>query len=207
VVSVLLEGKRLQLMPISGGQFIQLRILKRGLWWQAHPYSVSALPDGRHLRITVKAVGDHSGGLAALEPGTRVAIEGPYGAFTADSRSTDRVLLIGAGVGVTPLRALLEDLPAHVDTVVLARAHDEHSLPLREELRQLTHLRSGRLHELFGHRNQTRLDQRALRKLIPDIAQRDIFICGPVGFTATVRHAALALGVPDDRIHHEEFSF
>jgi predicted ferric reductase len=207
VVSVLLEGKRLQLMPISGGQFIQLRILKRGLWWQAHPYSVSALPDGRHLRITVKAVGDHSGGLAALEPGTRVAIEGPYGAFTADARSTDRVVLIGAGVGVTPLRALLEDLPEHVDTVVLARAHDEHSLPLREELRQLTQLRRGRLHELFGHRSQTRLDQRSLRKLIPDIAHRDVFICGPVGFTATVRRAAIALGVPAERIHQEEFAF
>lgn len=207
VVSVLLEGRRLQLMPISGGQFIQLRILRRGLWWQAHPYSISALPDGRFLRVTVRDVGDHSGGLAQLEPGTRVAIEGPYGAFTAEARQTDRIAMIGAGVGVTPLRALLEDLPTHVDAVVVNRAHDERSLVLRDELRSLTRLRGGRLHEILGARSRTQLDARALRRLIPDIAHRDVFICGPAGFTASVRRAARALGVPAERIHHEDFAF
>jgi predicted ferric reductase len=207
VVSVLLEGKRLRLMPIAGGQFIQLRILKRGLWWQAHPYSVSALPDGRFLRITVKDLGDHSGALTRLEPGTRVAIEGPYGAFTAEARHGDRVLMIGAGVGVTPLRALLEDLPAHVDTVMLARASDEQSLVLRDELRMLIKLRGGRLHELLGARRQTQISARSLAGMIPDIRHRDVFICGPTGFTASVLRAVRALGVPAERIHHEEFAF
>jgi predicted ferric reductase len=207
VVSILLEGKRLRLMPIAGGQFIQLRILKRGLWWQAHPYSVSALPDGRFLRITVKDLGDHSGALARLRPGTRVAIEGPYGAFTADARKSDRVVMIGAGVGVTPLRALLEDLPLHVDTVLLARAHDESSLVLRDELRTLIRLRSGRLHELLGARRQTQISSHSLAALIPDIADRDVFICGPTGFTTTVLRAVRALGVPAERIHHEAFAF
>lgn len=207
VVSVLLEGKRLRLMPIAGGQFIQLRILKRGLWWQAHPYSVSALPDGRFLRVTVKDLGDHSGGLAALEPGTRVAIEGPYGAFTGAARQSDRVLMIGAGVGVTPLRAMLEDLPPNVDTVLLARAHDERSLVLREELARLIQMRGGRLHELLGSRSQTPLGREALHRLVPDIAQRDVFICGPTDFTTTVLRAVRALGVAEDRIHHEAFAF
>jgi ferredoxin-NADP reductase len=207
VVSVLLEGRRLRLMPIAGGQFIQLRILRRGLWWQAHPYSVSALPDGRFLRITVKDLGDHSGALARLEPGTRVAIEGPYGAFTAAARHGDRIVMIGAGVGVTPLRALLEDLPTHVDTVMLARASDEQSLVLRDELRALIKLRGGCLHELLGARRQTQISARSLAALIPDIKYRDVFICGPTGFTTTVLGAVRALGVPAERIHHEEFAF
>ncbi len=207
VVSIVLEGKRLRLMPIAGGQFIQLRILKRGLWWQAHPYSVSALPEGRFLRVTVKELGDHSGALARLEPGTRVAIEGPYGAFTADARRSDRVLMIGAGVGVTPLRAMLEDLPLHVDTVLLARAHDERSLVLRDELARLIQIRGGRLHELLGSRRQTSLGREALHRLVPDIAHRDVFICGPTGFTTTVLRAVRALGVAEDRIHHEAFAF
>jgi predicted ferric reductase len=207
VVSLVLEGKRLRLMPIAGGQFIQLRILKRGLWWQAHPYSVSALPEGRYLRITVKDLGDHSGALARLEPGTRVAIEGPYGAFTADARRSDRVLMIGAGVGVTPLRAMLEDMPLHVDTVLLARAHDEHGLVLRDELARLIQYRGGRLHELLGSRRQTSLGRDALHKLVPDIAHRDVFICGPTGFTTTVLRAVRALGVAEDRVHHEAFAF
>ncbi|HWE58394.1 MAG TPA: ferredoxin reductase family protein [Solirubrobacteraceae bacterium] len=207
VVSVLLEGRRLRLMPIAGGQFIQLRILKRGLWWQAHPYSVSALPDGRFLRITVKDLGDHSGALARLERGTRVAIEGPYGAFTADARSGDRVVMIGAGVGVTPLRALLEDLPPQVDTVLLARAPDERSLVLRDELRALIKLRRGRMHELLGARRDTQISSRSLAELIPDIAHRDVFICGPTGFTTSVLLAVRTLGVPAERIHHEAFAF
>ncbi len=207
VVSLVLEGKRLRLMPIAGGQFIQLRILKRGLWWQAHPYSVSALPDGRFLRITVKELGDHSGSIGQLEPGTRVAIEGPYGAFTAEARQSDRVLMIGAGVGVTPLRAMLEDLPLHVDTVLLTRAHDERGLVLRDELAQLMQLRRGRLHELVGGRRHAPLNQQMLGKLVPDIAHRDVFICGPTGFTTTVLRAVRALGVAEDRIHHEAFAF
>lgn len=207
VVSVLLEGQRLRLMPIAGGQFIQLRILKRGLWWQAHPYSVSALPDGRFLRITVKDLGDHSGALAQLQPGTRVAIEGPYGAFTAEARRSNRVAMIAAGVGVTPLRAMLEDLPAHVDTVMLARAPDEQSLVLRDELRALIAQRGGRLHELLGARRNTQISGRSLGVLIPDIRERDVYVCGPAGFTTSVLRAVRAHGVPDERIHHEAFSF
>ena len=51
-------------LPVAGGQFLQWRFLRRGLWWQAHPYSLSAAPDRRTLRITVKDLGDHSAALA-----------------------------------------------------------------------------------------------------------------------------------------------
>jgi predicted ferric reductase len=207
VVSVVCKGRRLSRMPVAGGQFFQWRILKRGLWWQAHPYSVSALPDPPYLRFTVKDLGDHSGTLAHLTPGTRLAIEGPYGAFTADARRSDRVALIGAGVGVTPLRALLEDLPLRVDVVMVARAHHPDMLVLRDELRVLIEQRAGRLYELVGPRTRVPLDAAALAELIPDIAGRDIYICGPTGLTASVREAAGTLGVPADRIHHETFAF
>ena len=98
------------------------RFLTRELWWQAHPYSLSALPQPPYLRFTVKGLGDSSRALAQLRPGTRVAFEGPYGAFTDHARLSDGVLLVAAGVGITPLRALLEDLPAHADVVVIVRA-------------------------------------------------------------------------------------
>src|SRR3954470_130535 len=113
VVSVLLRGRKLDRLPVTGGQFFQWRFLRRGLWWQAHPYSLSAAPAGDLLRITVKDLGDHSAALARLAPGTRVAIEGPYGAFTADTAERDRLLLIGAGVGTAPILALLQELPPH----------------------------------------------------------------------------------------------
>ena len=80
VVSILLRGRRLDRLPVAGGQFLQWRFLRRGLWWQAHPYSLSAAPAGDLLRITVKDLGDHSAGLAPPAARARaVAIEGPYG--------------------------------------------------------------------------------------------------------------------------------
>jgi predicted ferric reductase len=207
VVSLICKGRRLDRLPLAGGQFLQWRFLKRGMWWQAHPYSLSGLAEPPYLRVTVKDLGDHSRSLATLEPGTRIAIEGPYGAFTAASRKGDAVLLVGAGVGATPLRALLEDLPRWVDVVVLLRAHTREELVLREEIAALVEARGGRLHELVGPRSEVRLDAAALTWLVPDIDLRDLFVCGPKGFTEAVKKSARAAGTPRDRIHEEAFAF
>ena len=102
VVSVICAGRKLDRLAVSGGQFFQWRFLVRGQWWQAHPYSLSALPRPPYLRVTVKGLGDQSHALALIPEGTRVAIEGPYGVFTDHARQRGRVLLVAAGVGVTP---------------------------------------------------------------------------------------------------------
>jgi ferredoxin-NADP reductase len=158
------------------------------------------------MRITVKDLGDHSAALARLRPGTRVAIEGPYGAFTADARRGDRVLLAGAGVGITPVRALLEELPRDADVVVLLRGSGREDLVLRDEIASLVATRGGRLHELVGPRERVRLDARALAVLAPGLADRDVYVCGPDGFTAAITSAAREAGVRADRIHHESFA-
>jgi ferredoxin-NADP reductase len=204
--SILLEGRRLDRLPVAGGQFLQWRFLCRGLWWQAHPYSLSAAPSRRHLRITVKDLGDHSAALARLRPGTAVAIEGPYGAFTADARSGDRVLLVGAGVGITPIRALLQELPAGSDVAVILRGSRSEDLVLRDEVADHVRRRGGQLHELVGPREQVSFDAGALAYLVGDVAQRDVYVCGPHGFTTLVLDAARAAGVPERRLHHETFS-
>jgi hypothetical protein len=66
VVSVICQGRRLDRLPVSGGQFFLWRFLTRDLWWQAHPYSLSALPSGQYLRITIKGLGDQSRAVAGL---------------------------------------------------------------------------------------------------------------------------------------------
>ena len=207
VVSVICAGRHLDRLPVVGGQFLQWRFLTGGLWWQAHPYSVSALPRPPYIRITIKALGDFSESVAKLSAGTPVAIEGPYGVVTKHSRSGDKVLLVAAGVGITPMRALLEDLPAAVDVVVVLRAPTPEDVIFQHEIAPLVHNRGGRLHVLVGNRHEVRLDPDLFRDVVPDIWSRDVYICGPQGFTDDVVVAAYELGVPLDRIHSESFTF
>src|SRR4051794_2991217 len=201
--SVTLRGRNVHRLPVAGGQFFQWRFLRRGLWWQAHPYSLSAKPARGRLRITVKDLGDHSAALARLRPGTRVAVEGPYGVFTPDTRGGERVLLIGAGVGITPVRALLEELPKRSDVIVILRASRPEDLVLRDEIAALVAQRHGRLHELVGPRERVPVD---LIRLAPDLTQRDLYVCGPDAFSAAIVTAARDAGVAPDRIHHESFA-
>lgn len=207
VYSVVCRGRRLDRLAVSGGQFFQWRFLTRELWWQAHPYSLSAVPRPPMMRVTVKALGDHSYAIAHLRPGTRVLIEGPYGAFTHHGQSTGRVALIAAGVGITPVRAMLEDLPASVDVTVVVRASTPEDLVHRDEVAALVEGRGGRAYAVVGPRHKVRFDARALGRLVPDLAHRDVYVCGPEGFTQGVVSAALRLGVPRERVHSEAFSF
>jgi predicted ferric reductase len=207
VVSILLRGRKLDRLPVAGGQFLQWRFLRRGLWWQAHPYSLSAAPSGDLLRITVKDLGDHSAGLTRLRPGTRVAVEGPYGAFTPDTATSNRLLLVGAGVGTAPILALLQELPQESDATVLLRASTRQELVLRDEVAAEVQRRGGRLVELVGSRDRVRLDADALRELVPDVRRRDVYLCGPDALSRRLATELQRAGVRQSRIHFESFTF
>jgi ferredoxin-NADP reductase/DMSO/TMAO reductase YedYZ heme-binding membrane subunit len=205
VVSLVVTGRRLEQLAVSGGQYFQWRFMARGLWLHAHPYSISALPQPPYLRVTIKGFGAHSGAAARLAAGTRIAIEGPYGTFTKHAVARRRVALIAAGVGVTPVRALLEDLPPGADPVVVLRASSEDEVLLGKEVMELARARGGRVLGAFGSRHLVTLGPDTLRTNIPDLPERDVFICGPEPFTAMVADAARRVGVAPARLHVEGF--
>jgi ferredoxin-NADP reductase len=158
------------------------------------------------LRITVKDLGDHSRGLAQLTPGTRVAIEGPYGAFTADTATRDRLLLVGAGVGTAPILAPLQELPQDADVAVILRASTPAELVLRDEVAHEVRRRRGRLFELIGSRQRVRVDADALREIVPDVRRREVYLCGPDALSHQLASELKRAGVPEPRIHFESFT-
>ncbi len=207
VYSLTVTGKNIKKMAVSGGQFFQWRFMAKGLFWHSHPYSLSALPRPPFLRVTVKGVGDQSSAIAQLQPGTRVFVEGPYGVFTHHATSSSHVTLIAAGVGITPIRAMLEDIPAATDVTVIVRATRAEDIAHADEMKALVAAREGRYYEVLGSRDEANLDDETLARLVPDISTHDIFVCGPAGFTDGIVASARRLGVPHAQVHHESFTF
>ncbi|MCX4987680.1 MULTISPECIES: ferredoxin reductase family protein [unclassified Streptomyces] len=204
VVSIYVTGRDLDRLPARAGQFFLWRFLTRDRWWQANPFSLSAAPDGTRLRLTAKTAGDGTAALRHLKVGTRVFAEGPYGAFTALHRTRPETLLIAGGVGVTPIRALLEDLHDHV--VLIYRVAADRDAVLLDELRELAAAKGAELHVVTGPATPDRLAPRELARLVPDVADRDVFVCGPPGMTSAVLRTLGDLGVPKAQIHFERFS-
>ncbi|WP_055558285.1 ferric reductase-like transmembrane domain-containing protein [Streptomyces sp. NBRC 110028] len=207
IVSVYLSGSGLEELRAEPGQFFRWRFLTRGMWWAANPYSLSAAPHPAYLRITVKASGGHSAALARLRPGTRVLAEGPYGGFTARRRRARKSLLLGGGVGITPLRTLFETLPGEVALIYRARRPED--LALRGEIDALAAARGAAVHYVVDEpvAYSSPLTPEALRGLVPDLAERDVYLCGPPAMTEVAVTALRGAGVPRRRIHHESFSF
>ncbi len=214
VASVHLTGRRLDRLPVEAGQFFSWRFLTGPGWSRANPYSLSAAPDGRRLRITVQAVGDGSGAVPGLRAGTRALVEGPYGRLSARTRTRRRVALIGAGVGITPLRALAEGLDYAPGEAILVQRYTSEPL-FAAELERLSSSRGLQVLFLPGRRRGPDSwlgdhiggadDLTALRHWVPDILDRDVYVCGPEHWTDLVRSTLGQAGVHPDLLHLETF--
>lgn len=217
VHSVYLTGRRLDRLPADAGQFLAWRFLGRTGWTRANPYSLSAAPDGRSLRITVQSVGDGSRDLATVTPGTRVLFEGPFGRLSERARTQRKIALIGAGVGMAPLRALAEGLHYQPGEAVLVQ-RDSTAPLFRQELDRIAAERGLRVVRSTGHRRapdswwgadvRTPVsDADLLRHLLPDLAEYDVFCCGPAVWTDLVVRDLLRCGLPAGQLHVETFGW
>lgn len=193
----------------QAGQFFVLRFVTRDLWWQAHPISLSASPTDRTLRFTIRQLGDGSALMRQVAPGTRVVLEGPYGRFTAARAEGRPVLLVGGGVGLAPLRAILADCHPAQRPVVVARVRDRSELPHDAEFSALLAQRNGRMYVLDGPRSRWNGGEpfapAIWRTAVPDLAEREAFVCGPASLERAVERGLRGAGVPVTRIHTEEF--
>jgi predicted ferric reductase len=206
VVSVYVTGKHLERLPTHAGQFFIWHFPDFRHWWRSNPFSLSAAPDGQMLRLTAKNVGPGTAALGDLPVGSRVFAEGPYGAFTSMHRTKPAMLLIAGGIGVTPIRSLLEEAGGAV--TVLYRVRTEADAVLLPEIQALASARGVQVHVLTGRTagGSRPFEPESLAALVPDITERDIYVCGPQAMTAVVLRSLRQLKIPSRQVHAERFS-
>jgi ferredoxin-NADP reductase len=234
LTSVYLRGHALHRLPVRAGQFFQWRFLDGPGWSRAHPYSLSATPHTGVLRITVKDLGDGSARVARLRPGTRALIEGPYGKLTGEQYTGGRLVMLACGIGITPLLALLGELPYPPGQATLVyRARSEAEIAFRSELDWLARQRGVRVVYLLGPRAREGSwqpapaggfgaapaggfgaaaagglnDAEAMRRLVGPLAGTEVYICGPESWTAAAATAARTAGADPARVHTELFAW
>jgi len=212
--SVYIAGRQMDKFKAKGGQFVLVRFLSKKLWSQEHPFSLSRLPDGETIRLTIRQLGDFTNEVPNILPGTKVAVSGPFGAFTHQKRETQKILYIAGGIGITPIRSMIEQqvsMGEKANAVLLYGNRTEADTIFMEELGELSRLTAMPIHNVLseqkGYTGENGfVDQEKIARLVPDVSERDVFLCGPPPMMAAIVKQLKALGVPDKQIHYERFS-
>lgn len=217
VTSIQFRGRALRELGASGGQFFIWRFWTGSTWWHSHPFSLSAMPTNRSARITVRALGRGSTQLGTLPVGTRVSIEGPYGLFSNAGRTSPKLSIIAAGIGVTPVRALLEQASFEPgDATILLRASTPEEAYHWDEVRVIAAAKGAACYTMIGHRSRATSSWMSaadvdrgvtLATAFPDLADSDVFLCGPTPWLDLVEADVRAAGLRPHQIHAERFDW
>lgn len=217
-IYVEISGKNLGSFDFQAGQFFMLRILTSRQWWRPHPFSLSHF-DNESLGFTIGIRGDDTSWLTQNQVDTGVILEGPFGVFTELKRSKPDVVLMGSGIGITPILSLANTVAAQPgDVSILYRVSDLASAPLLSELETVSKERGHTLHLEVGPRGPGGVfsittsqiggnDASVLLSKFPKLHASDIYICGPKPWTNKVIETLEQLGVSKTQIHLEEFAW
>ncbi|HKX73211.1 MAG TPA: ferric reductase-like transmembrane domain-containing protein [Candidatus Saccharimonadales bacterium] len=212
--SVYITGKNLQHFRAKGGQFVLVRFLDKERGWQEHPFSLSQLPDEQYIRLTVRQLGDFTNSVPAITPGTKVWVSGPFGAFTHEQQVANKVLYIAGGIGITPLRAMIQERAESGQKGTAAMLYGNRTIEdtaLMGELEQLAQKIAMPIYNILSEQKDYKgevgfVDKEKIARLVPDVAERDVFLCGPPPMMAGVKKALAELGVPANQVHYERFA-
>ena len=202
-------------MPVQAqpGQFVIVRFLAKGLWWQAHPFSLSSMPTKQGIRVTVKQLGDFTKQLTSLALGTRVLVEGPYGGFMPMEDPKSKYLFIAGGVGITPVRSMIESLAPTNDLVLLYGSRTSNDIIFKQELEAYVASHHFPIYNVYSNEEPAegkevgRVDAEKIKRLVPDFLEREVYLCGPPPMMNGAEQALLSLGVKPEKIHAERFAF
>ena len=206
IVSIYISGKKLNKFKFKAGQFGIFRFLDQ-TFYQAHPFSFSRAHSEIELRISIKNSGDFTSKIQDVKRGTPIIIEGPLGTFHKDRIKNKNVVLIAGGIGITPIRSLIEELtldPSKGITLIYS-VKEDNDIVFREELNALKEKHHTHYYHISNRQGHITEDK--LRNIVLNPTTTDFFVCGPPGMTNNIITILRKIGVPKRRIHYEKFSF
>jgi len=212
-VSIYIKGTNIQNFIYKPGQFVILRFLTTNLIFQAHPYSISSLPNSKYIRITIKSLGDFSSKIKNIAIGTKVLIDGPNGIFTKKENQGNKILFIAGGIGITPIRTLIEELLTEKKNIVLLYAvKSQNEIIFKKELELIEQKNKDNFKIKYIIKDKENadfntIDENCIKILVPDVATREVYLCGPILMSKTMKKYLINLKTNKNKIYYEKFSF
>jgi len=205
ITSIYISGKEINNFKFKAGQFGIFRFLNKD-FYQAHPFSFSKVYNGNEIRISIKNLGDFTNKVKEIKVGTPVFIEGPFGVFTKNKIDNRNIVLIAGGIGITPIRSIIEELSSDTskEITVVYSVREENEIVFKNELASLN--KKNKIYYNISSKDG-HLTEDKLRNIILNTSKTDVFICGPTPMTESLIEILQKMGVPKKRIHYERFSF
>jgi len=206
VCSVYIGGKNLDKFKFESGQHLRILFLDKKML-QFHPFSFSSAYNGKFLRISIKNSGDFTSQIGNLKEGTKIIIDGPLGKFTELSAVKNKYLLIAGGIGITPIKAMIESLSEKGrDFIFIFGNKTEKDIVFKKELDKIPH------HYVLSREKKNEyengyIDGEKIQRIAPDFKERDIYICGPDLMLNSILDTLKNLGVDKSQIHYEKFYY
>ncbi len=179
--------------PIPGkpGEFVMIRGD-----WNVHPVlprAFSLVESGATGSVLVKAVGQGTERLAAMEQDDELVVFGPLGnGYEVDPKK--RPLLVAGGVGVAPLLFLATELSAQGrKPIFLYGARSENELPLSEDIAKVAELTVTTENGSVGEQG---LITQPLKRVLAEHSDSQVYSCGPDGMLQAVAKVSAAAGIP-----------
>lgn len=203
---VYISGRDTENFPREAGQFMILRFLDKKRWWQAHPFSLSWGPSNSELRVTIKNSGDFTSEIGSIKVGTKIFLDGPYGIFTKRIAKKKKILFLAGGIGITPIRSLIEEMGEENYDMALIYANTyEAEIALKSEITNFTKKYKLKVHHVLSE-TDGHVDEAKIKEFVGDVKDREVYVCGPVPFMDAMIEIVKKLGVKEDLIHFEKFS-
>ncbi len=211
VVEVTLKPEQ---KPISyaPGQFMFIKFLNtkgQGIAEESHPFSITSPENSDKVELNIKMVGDFTKSLIKLKPGTKALIEGAFGHFSYRRFGDTPQIWVAGGIGVTPFLGMARSYTADSPAVDFIYSVVKRNELIDEKTLQATlpkKHRQFRFKAYVTEEEKNLLTAEAIERFAKGVKGKEIFLCGPPPMMKSLRAQLRAMGVPNHKIHSEEFS-